>query len=146
MFKIKVECLLDKPIDDVFNAISDHASYSQFPGIHESKLLIEGVNEANGEGALRKIRANTFTFIERITHFERPHKMRYIIEKSGPISIHHQIGDISLFSETNKTRVIWRSEGYLKLPVIGPSIDKIAERQATNTFKAILRHIEKRHD
>lgn len=143
MFKIKVERILDKPIDEVFNAISDHASYSRFPGIHESKLLIEGVNDANGEGALRKIRANPFTFIERITHFDRPHRIRYIIEKSSPLAMRHQVGDICLFSENNKTRVIWISEGYLKLPIFGPSMDKIAQRQATHTFNAILRHIER---
>lgn len=148
MFRIKVECLLDKPIERVFDAISDHAHYNRFPGIHESSILSEGVNEPNGEGALRKIKAKPFTFIERITHFKRPNKMRYIIEKASPIAMRHQLGDISLSSEKGKTRVVWVSEGYMKLPlyshkIISTSVDKIVERQAAKTFKAILMHIEK---
>ncbi len=33
MFKIKVERIVKKPIDDVFEALSDHASYALFKSV-----------------------------------------------------------------------------------------------------------------
>lgn len=50
MFKIKVERIVNKPINEVFEALSDHANYALFKAVGVAKLLTEGDNERNGVG------------------------------------------------------------------------------------------------
>ncbi len=42
MFHIRVECVLHKSVEEVFEAITDHTNYKRFPGINDSKLVEEG--------------------------------------------------------------------------------------------------------
>ncbi|MGP4953552.1 SRPBCC family protein, partial [Psychrobacter sp. T6-1] len=72
MFKIKVERIVKKPINDVFEALSDHASYGSFKAVGAAKLVTEGSEERNGVGALRVIQTGPVKFWERIKAFERP--------------------------------------------------------------------------
>ena len=53
MVNIRVEYVLDKPIDEVFDALTDHANYKRFTGFTDSQLLEAGHDEPNGKGALR---------------------------------------------------------------------------------------------
>ena len=53
MIKIRVEYVLDKNVEDVFDAITDHENYKRFPGFDSSQLLETGKTEKNGKGALR---------------------------------------------------------------------------------------------
>ncbi len=39
MIKIRVEYLMDKGAEDVFDAIADHENYERYPGIDSSTLL-----------------------------------------------------------------------------------------------------------
>ena len=55
MFKIKVERIVKKPIDEVFEGLSDHASYGSFKAVGVAKLVNEGDEERNGVGALRDL-------------------------------------------------------------------------------------------
>ena len=143
MFKIKVDCVLNKNIEAVFDIITDHGNYKQFPGINKSKLLEEGKNEKNGEGALRIIDAGLFKFRERITCFERPNKMHYLIEETNPIPMQHDKGEITLEKMGKKTRVLWLSEGHIKVPIIGGALDKLVEFQISKAFRTILNYIER---
>ncbi|MEZ7518612.1 SRPBCC family protein [Psychrobacter sp. NPDC078370] len=92
MFKIKVERIVKKPIDQVFEALSDHASYGSFKAVGVAKLVNEGDEERNGVEALRSIQTGPVKFWERITAFERPTHMQYQIEKSKPIKMQHDKG------------------------------------------------------
>ncbi len=141
MFKIRVERLLDKSSEDVFNAITDHANYKLFPGISESILLEEGKHEKNGEGALRKIVSGLIKFTERITYFEKPTSMSYHIESMSPIPVRHEKGEITIQSINGKTKVVWLSEGHIDVPVIGSILDKIVETRISKAFGAILKYI-----
>ena len=57
MFHIHVERTIEKDINTVFEALSDHAAYDQFPGVNKSVLVDHGHAEKNGKGALRVIGA-----------------------------------------------------------------------------------------
>ncbi|MGP4953542.1 SRPBCC family protein, partial [Psychrobacter sp. T6-1] len=72
MFKIKVERIVKKPINDVFEALSDHAGYGSFKAVGAAKLVTTGDEERNGVGALRVIQTGPVKFWERIKAFERP--------------------------------------------------------------------------
>lgn len=141
MFQIRVNCVLDKNADKVFEAITDHANYSKFPGIDKSILVEEGMNEKNGEGALRVIGAGQFEFRERITYYKKSSKMVYHIEEANPIPMSHDKGEITLEPINDKTRVLWLSEGHMNVPMLGSVLDKLVEFQVSRVFRTILNHI-----
>jgi len=136
MFRIHVERVLEKDIESVFEAISDHARYSRFPGVSKSLLIEEGRDEKNGIGALRIVGAGRLELTERITRFERPNRMHYQIEKSSPFTVQHTKGEIVLKPEGEQTRVTWVSEGHVQVPLLGGVMDPRA-------FSSLLKAIER---
>ncbi len=147
MFKIKVERIVKKPINEVFEAISDHASYGSFKAVGSAKLVTEGDEERNGVGDLRAIQTGPIKFWERITAFERPTHMQYKIEKARPIKVQHDKGIIDLKDlGDGTTQVTWVSEGrwVVPLPLIGRLLDRKMQKQGTIGFSSILKSIESR--
>ncbi|MDI9244732.1 SRPBCC family protein [Marinobacter sp. CHS3-4] len=144
MFHIHVERTIEKDIDTVFEALSDHASYDQFPGVDRSVLVEQGQEDKNGKGALRIIGAGALELHERITDFKRPEKMHYRIEKSRPFPVDHRRGEITLHRVGNATRVIWISTGHIKLPLAGHLLDKVAQKQFSRAFDSVLKAIARR--
>ena len=147
MFKIKVERIIKKPINEVFEVLSDHANYGLFKAVGTAKLLTEGDEERNGVGALRTVQTGAFKVWERITAFERPIHMQYHIEKARPIKMQHDKGIINLKDlGDGSTQVAWVSEGRLlmPLPLIGRLLDRKMQKQGTIAFHSILKSIESR--
>ncbi len=143
MVNIRVEYVLNKPIDDVFDALTDHANYKRFTAFTDSQLLEAGHDEPNGKGALRLLVAGRMTFKERITRFERPTRMDYRIEELSPLPLRHDRGEITLEPVDDKTRVVWISEGCLKIPLIGSLLSKPVSRRGEQGFLSILKQIER---
>ncbi|MGK0475533.1 MAG: hypothetical protein ACJAYV_001195 [Oleispira sp.] len=145
MFKIKVERIVKSPIDNVFEAISDHESYALFKSVGAAKLLNEGDTERNGTGALRTVETGAFKVWERITAFERPIHMQYKIERSKPFKIDHYKGIIDLKDlGDGTTQVTWISEGKIAVPLIGRFLDSKMQKQGTIVFNSMLKSIESR--
>ena len=145
MFKIKVEKFIKSDIKSVFNIMSDHENYFNFPGITASFLLEHGIEEKNGKGALRKINLGPIEFSERIIHFEPPFRMAYQIEKSRPFPIMHEKGEITLKEKGEGTQITWTSTGNVAIPLIGRLIlDKIFEKRGVHLFENTLGFLEKK--
>lgn len=142
MFDIYVERVIDKDIDTVFELMADHEGSSQFRGIKNVKLLEPGDSEKNGVGALRQVDLGAVKFNERITCFERPHRMEYMIEKSSPLPFKHEQGTITLQEDNGGTRVIWISKGTINIPILGAFLlDKIFERKGKQGFGSLLKQL-----
>lgn len=144
MFRIRVERTLDAPADQVFDAIADHESYTQFRGVEKATVVEAGTHEKNGEGALRHMGGSGMELFERITLFERPTRMHYRIERSRPVRIDHLKGEITIYPEGNRSRVVWESEGKIRVPLLGLFMDKRAEKESARLFGGILRGIGER--
>lgn len=145
MFDICVKRTVNKPIQEVFAALEDHANYKSFPGVDSSELMEEGESEKNGLGALRRVVLKPFTLEERIVAFERPTLLRYQIEKSSPITFEHIIGEVSLVENGDKTDVTWISKGHLRFPLLGSLLlDPMVQKQGGAGFASILKTIERR--
>lgn len=145
MFKIKVERIVRKPINEVFEALSDHASYGLFKSVGVAKLVTEGDEERNGVGALRTVQTGAFKVWERITAFERPIHMQYQIEKARPIKMEHYKGIIDLKDlGSGSTHVTWISEGRLVVPLVGRLFDRKMQKQGTIVFNSMLKSLESR--
>ena len=143
MFRIHVERVVGKDIGTVFEAIADHARYDRFPGVSKSVLVEDGKDEKNGTGALRVIGAGRLELTERITRFERPNRMDYRIESSSPFRVQHTRGEIVLKPEGEQTRVIWISEGAVRVPLLGKVMDRMAERSFSRAFSSLLKAVER---
>lgn len=145
MFHIRVERLMETDIDTVFEALSDHAGYERYAGVRRSVLLEPGERETNGVGAVRYVRADRMEFQERITEFERPNRMGYLILESRPLPIRHERGEITLAPYGDGTRVVWESVGHVAVPVLGRLfLDRLAEESGRRAFSGFLRSIDRR--
>jgi len=145
MFNIYVERVIDKDINTVFEILADHEGASQYRGVKNAKLLEPGVSERNGLGALRHVDLGAFKFDERITCFERPHRLDYMIEKSSPLPFKHEQGTITLEEVNGATKVVWISKGTINIPILGRFVlDKIFESSGNKAFGSLLKQLSKR--
>ena len=143
MFDIKVERIINKPIEAVFDLLADHEGYAKFKGVKAAKVIEPGQTEKNGLGALRYINLGAVNFDERITHFDRPNRLDYLIERSSPLPFKHQLGSITLSEQQGATKVTWVSQGAIGIPLLGKLfLDKIFEKQGTIGFSSLLKQIE----
>lgn len=143
MVKVRVEYVLDKPIEEVFDALTDYANHKRFSGFDDSRLLEAGDEERNGEGELRLLVAGRVRFKERITRFERPSRMDYRIEELSPLPLRHDRGEITLTPVDGKTSVVWIPEGQLKIPLLGSLLARPVSRRTERAFLGILKQIER---
>jgi hypothetical protein len=142
MATIRIERTLAAPIDGVFAVISDHAGYSRFPGVKSSELVREGELERDGVGAQRRIRFPPLTFVEDITHFERPVRMDYLITGINAPMTHH--GGSMLLAESGAgTHVTWTSSFDFDVPVIGGLLGAIARAIFSRGFQRVLDETER---
>ncbi|MGI9316343.1 MAG: SRPBCC family protein [bacterium] len=142
MFNVYVEKMIEKDIHTLFDVLADHAGYARFRGVKAAKLLEPGETEENGLGALREIDLGTVKFVERITCFERPHRLDYKIEQSSPLPFKHELGSITLEQVDGGTKVVWVSRGTIAIPLVGPFLlDKKFERQGNQGFGSVLKQI-----
>lgn len=142
MFRIHVDLQLRSDIDTVFDVLTDHAGYTRFRGIDAAELLEPGSDEPNGTDALRRIGAGPLQFVERITRFERPRLMHYRIERAKPFPMRHDLGEITLTAVDGGTRVVWNSEGHIRIPVLGHVMDRLLQDRIGRQFRSMLRHID----
>lgn len=157
MFNIHVQRNIDKPIDEVFSLLSDHANYAQFKGVDKSSLIKQGHPNKNGVGAVREIVAGKSLLHEQIVKFEPPQHLQpelasnkqkvamlgYQIVFSKPLPYNHIMGEINLSQIDNTTTVTWTSKGYITWPIIGPLFfDKQIQKNGARAFGSILKYID----
>ncbi len=143
MFSIRVERLIDKPIQVVFDAISDHANYQSFKGVEQSTLIKEGKDDVNGLGAVREIKAAGSVLHEEIVAYEPPYKLGYKIIYSKPLPYDHQLGEVTLSEQDGKTLAVWRSQGRITIPILGSIyFDKQIDKHGSRAFGSILKAID----
>jgi uncharacterized protein YndB with AHSA1/START domain len=143
MFSISVERIIDKPIAEVFQILSEHANYAQFKGVDKSSLIKKGHSEINGLGAVREIQAGGATLHEEIVAFERPYLLGYKIIYSKPLPYLHELGEVKLTEVEGKTHVHWRSRGHINIPLLGKwYFDKQIEKGGQRAFGSILKFID----
>jgi hypothetical protein len=142
MAGIDLDKTLAAPIDDVFELLSDHAGYTRFRGISKAALVREGTNERNGVGALRAIASGPISFEEEITVFERPTRMDYLIRKVN-LPLHHDGGSIELSQAGSGTRVLWRSNFTMPVPLVGGALGAMFAAIFRRAFIRLLDDIDR---
>ena len=143
MQTIVVKRTIAAPIDQVFELLSDHAGYTAFAGIKDAKLLEEGLEERNGNGAVRRIDLGAVWFEEEISNFQRPTAMDYKILRSRP-PIEHESGRIRLEETPEGTAVTWTSVFRVSIPLIGLVLSPIAASAGQKAFGSMLKAIDRK--
>lgn len=143
MFSIHVERVIHKPIEVVFAALSDHANYQQFKGVEQSRLIKRASPDENGLGAVREIIAAGATLHEEIVGYEPPTFMAYKIIYSKPLPYQHELGEVCLQTCEEGTKVTWRSQGHINVPILGTwYFDKQIQKHGARAFGSILKSID----
>jgi len=143
MQTIVVKRTIKAPIEKVFDMLSDHANYKDFPGVKDSALVKKGKPHKNGVGAVREIDAGTAWFREEITAYERPVRLDYLITKSRP-PMEHKGGSVRLEATAAGTEVTWSSTLRIRIPLIGGLVTKLVAPQLAKAFAGTLKSVEKR--
>jgi len=118
MVSIELKAYIHTPIEQVWEAISDHEGYTRFKGIDLAKLVKEGVKERNGVGAVREVHGMGVEFVEDIVTYEPPRLLEYrVVRCNRPIE--HEIGRVELIPRSEGTEIHWVSRFRLKIPLIG---------------------------
>jgi uncharacterized protein YndB with AHSA1/START domain len=143
MKTITVTRIVKAPAEQVFDLLADHANYKSFPGIKESKLVREGKTEKNGVGAVREIKAGGAWFQEEITHYDRPHRLDYLIVKARP-PMDHEGGSVRLAPHALGCEVTWTTRVHIAIPLLGALLDRIVLPQLERGLAGTLKHIESR--
>jgi uncharacterized protein YndB with AHSA1/START domain len=145
MFSINVQRTINKPIAEVFAALSDHANYQTFKGIDKSRLVTQGANDTNGLGAVREIVAAGATLHEKIVKYEPPYTLGYLITYSKPLPYQHELGEITLTEQGEQTHAQWVSKGHINIPILGTLyFDKQIQKHGSRAFGSILKAIDLR--
>lgn len=143
MQTVHVERTIKAPIEKVFDLISDHANYKDFPGVKDSELIKKGKPHKNGVGAVREIDTGAVWFQEEITAYERPVRLDYQIVKARP-AIEHRGGSVRLEATPEGTKVSWTTTLRIKIPLVGGLVTRVAAPQLGKAIGGMLKDIDRR--
>lgn len=143
MQSITVKRVIKAPIADVFEMLSNHEGYRNFPGMNVARLERAGRTERNGEGAVRYLKAGPAWFREEITVFERPRRMDYLILDSL-LPLRHKGGSLHLHETTDGTEVTWTSAFDVPVPLLGGILSRVLAGKLAQGFAGTLKHVERR--
>ena len=142
MATVEVERTIAAPVERVFDLLTDHANYKQFPGLTASELLREGTEDRNGVGAMRRVSSGPVHFEEEITAFERPSRMDYVIRRVN-LPIDHEGGTIRCEPRDGGTHVVWRSTFTGTTPGVGKAFAAASAPPIHASFARILRYVDR---
>lgn len=142
MRSLTVERTIAAPRERVFEVIADHGRYARFRDIRKAELLKEGDPAPNGAGAVRRVFVGPLRFDERITVYEPPSRMDYLILRVN-VPFEHQGGTMRLLEEDGGTRVEWTTTFGVPTPVIGGVQELIWVRVLTRGFRRTLEDVER---
>ena len=143
MHTLTVTKTIKAPIEEVFEAYTDHEKLSQVPGVRSCRLTRHGHTEKNGLGAVRELDCGAIRLREEITGFNRPHRMEYRIRDSRPPA-KHEYGQVDFVATAEGTRITWTTRFGVRVPGIGKLVDPAFGVAFGIAFRLVLRNVERR--
>jgi uncharacterized protein YndB with AHSA1/START domain len=143
MKTITVKRTINAPVEKIFDLLTDHANYKDFPGILDSKLEVEGKPEKNGLGAVRHIKVKQGWFREKVTAYQRPNSFTYLITETS-LPLKHEGGTLTFKAVKGGTEVTWISTAGMTVPLIGGLLDLVFAPMLEKGFAATLKDVDRR--
>lgn len=134
---------INAPIEDVFDAYTDHERLADLPMVLSAKVVVPGTSEKNGVGAVREVNGGLIWLREEITAFERPTLMEYRIRRSRPPS-RHELGRVTFEEVPGGTEVTWKTVFGVDLPLVGSKAEPAFALAFRTIFTMVLAQVAKR--
>ncbi len=134
---VQVSVHFNAPIEQVFEAVSDHERFLSARNIR-TKLLQEGASERNGLGCVREVAVGRRAwYVEEITAWEKPAYFEYTIRRAS-MPIRHEGSRLSFTAVEGGTDVQWTSRFTIPFPLAGGFLGMMAARLYTKAFTGFL--------
>ncbi|MBF6543542.1 nitroreductase/quinone reductase family protein [Nocardia brasiliensis] len=115
MQKLTVERVIAAPIETVFNWFADTENYSASQAVLQNKLIEPAADVPYGVGAVRKVTWFFGRYTERITTYDAPRKIGWVIESGFP-AIRHQGAELNFSEVAGGTRVVLTTTAEAAIP------------------------------
>lgn len=102
--------------ESVWRAITDHASMGDWC-LFAARLLQQGEDDANGNGAVRELKGLGLKFTEEVIDWHPNKSYTYRLTGGAPIKEHK--GDVLLIPKSGGTRVRWAIQFKARIPGTG---------------------------
>src|SRR5438132_3552878 len=144
MHEVRVHVHIEAPVEQVFDAVSDHESFLRSEGGVRARVVRAGEPERNGLGCLREVRVGRRArYLEEITAWQRPVAFEYTIRESS-LPLRHFGSRLAFTPRGQGTEVEWTSRFEVTVPVIGRLLGLLAERLYAASFSKLLRQAKAR--
>ncbi|MFT4125411.1 MAG: SRPBCC family protein [Gordonia sp. (in: high G+C Gram-positive bacteria)] len=143
MREIHLTRTIPAPIDDVFDAFTDHERLADLPMVISARLIRHGDTEKNGLGAIREVNGGVVWLREEITGWQRPTVMEYRIRKARP-EVQHELGRVEFTEVPGGTHIDWISRFGLNVPIMNGVVEVIFGATFGQIFTLILAQVSKR--
>jgi uncharacterized protein YndB with AHSA1/START domain len=138
MPNVHVKVHINAPIEQVFDAISDHEQFLRADDGTATTLLRAGATERTGLGCLREVKVGRRArYLEEITAWQRPAYFEYTIRKAS-MPIRHEVSRLTFTAAAGGTDVEWTSRFAIPIPVIGGFLGAKAEKLYCKAFTSLL--------
>jgi uncharacterized protein YndB with AHSA1/START domain len=138
MRTVLVKIHINAPIEQVFEAISDHEAFLVAADGTNTKVLQGGCSERNGLGCIREVRVGQRAwYVEEITAWEKPSFFEYTIRKAS-MPIHHEGSRLGFTAADGGTDVQWSSRFSITIPILGIFLGATAAKLYSKAFTGLL--------
>jgi uncharacterized protein YndB with AHSA1/START domain len=136
---VQVQVHIDAPIDDVFDAVSDHEIFLRTEDSDtRTKVIRAGSADRNGLGCVREVRVGRrVRYVEEITAWERPSSFEYTIREAS-MPIRHLGSRMTFASSGVGTDVVWTGRFEIPVPVLGYPLRLWLERRLARALTDML--------
>jgi uncharacterized protein YndB with AHSA1/START domain len=117
MRTITVERTIPAPADAVFDWCAVTTNYERSWWVLRDRLEAPGVEAPYGTGAVRRHLWLVGWFDERVTAYDPPRSLGYVVDRSFPPS-RHEGGTMTFEPTSEGTRVSWTTTVQLKVPLV----------------------------
>ncbi len=127
---ISIEKEYNKPLSEIFSAITDHENFGKLIGAKINRVKQGSDNHINGLDSIRRINIGPLpSFEETVTGFIKDEYFEYKISKGSPIKNH--IGKLVFSTSGEQTKLIYTIDFDMKLPLplIGSIVKNTLEKQ-----------------
>ena len=138
MRTVLIKMHINAPIEQVFEAISDHERFLVAADGTSTKVLQAGPSERNGLGCIREVKVGQRAwYVEEITAWQRPSYFEYTIRKAS-MPIHHEGSRLSFAAADGGTNVQWSSRFSIPIPILGIFLGATAAKLYSKAFTGLL--------
>jgi uncharacterized protein YndB with AHSA1/START domain len=120
----------------VFDAYTDHVSWSEWAGVGPARLAREGVPAPNGVGCVRVLGSGLTAVHEEVLCFEPPKRMTYKIVKGFAV-IRDHFGEVEFEPYGGGTLVTWRCRFASRVPGLGGVLRRAVTRLFTKALEGL---------